>query len=100
MPEPTGFSPATLAMSARYDVQPNVSALFFNCMAGRDARGVSKGLVIILRELRSAVAAGETVKAADIMPATHRLTPEEQEVWWAVAGALCDLAAKPDLDNA
>lgn len=96
MPEPTGFSAATLAMSARYDVQPNAAQLFFNALAGRDARGPSRALTIVLRELRGAAAAGTPVKAADIMPATHRLTPEEQEVWWAVAGALCDLAAKPD----
>ena len=92
MPEPTGFSANTKAMAALYDAQPASSTLFFNALAGRDARGPAKTLTILLRELRAKVAKGETVTAADIVPAAHRMSDEEREVWHIIAAALAAAA--------
>ena len=93
MPEPTGFSANTKALSALYDAQPAVSTLFFGALSGRDARGPAKALSICLRELR---AAGKPVTGADIMPAAHRLSDSERETWWLIADALAAAAAFPE----
>ena len=92
MSEPGGFSANTKAMAARYDARPAVSTLFFGALAGRDARGPAKTLTICLRELRAKVAKGETVTAADIVPAAHRMSDEEREVWHVIAAALAAAA--------
>ena len=94
MPEPTGFSPATLAMSAVYNPPINAAQLFFNALAGRDARTPAAGLTLVLRELRAAASAGKPITAAALLPEPHRLSDGERETWRIVADALT-AAARP-----
>ena len=89
MPEPGGFSQSTLAMSLALNPPTNATRLFFNALAGRDARGPAKALSIVLRDLR---AAGKHVDAVDLMPEAHRLSVHEAEVWHIVATALAAAA--------
>ena len=92
MPEPGGFSQSALAMSLALNPPTNATRLFFNALAGRDARGPGKALAIVLRELRADVAAGKPVTADSLLPEAHRLSDGEREVWHVIAGALAAAA--------
>ena len=92
MPEPSGFAASTIAYAASFSPPPNSARLFFNALAGRDARGPGKALAIVLRELRADVAAGKPVTADSLLPEAHRLSDGEREVWHVIATALAAAA--------